>query len=138
MTRDYTNLRIPGPTPCPEEVLKAMTKQMINHRGPDFKAILNRVTNRLKDLFQTNNDLFVMTSSGTGALEASIVNTLSPNDRVLSISIGSFGDRYADIAKAFGAEVIKITAPYGEAIEPNNVKKALEENPNVKATAIPE
>ena len=98
MTNAKVHLRIPGPTPCPEEVLEAMTAQMINHRGPAFKKILERVTDRLKEFFQTENDLYVMTSSGTGAMEASVVNTLSPGDRVLALTIGSFGDRFVQIA----------------------------------------
>jgi len=76
-------LRIPGPTPLPNEILQAMSKQMINHRGPEFGQILNRVTANLKQLFQTKGDVFLLTSSGTGGLEAAIVNTLSPGDKVL-------------------------------------------------------
>jgi len=71
------NLRIPGPTPCPDEVLQAMTKQMINHRGGEFQQILNDVTAKLKQLFQTKGDVFVLTSSGTGGMEAAIVNMLA-------------------------------------------------------------
>jgi len=93
------NLRIPGPTPCPDEVLQAMTKQMINHRGSEFAQILNRVTGSLKTLFQTRNDVFLLTGSGTGGLEAAIVNTLSPGDTVLSVSIGVFGDRFTAMAE---------------------------------------
>ena len=102
------NLRIPGPTPVPEEVLQAMTKQMINHRGPEFGQILNDITDKLKQLFQTENDVFLLTGSGTGGLEASLVNTLSPGDKVLSVSNGVFGDRFATIAQNFGAEVIPL------------------------------
>ena len=82
------NLRIPGPTPLPDEVLRAMSKQMINHRGVEFGQILNEVTAKLKQLFQTKGDIFLLTGSGTSGLEAAIVNTLSPGDKVLSISIG--------------------------------------------------
>ena len=76
------NLRIPGPTPCPEDVLQAMTKQMINHRAGEFGQILDGITDKLKQLFQTKGDVFVLTSSGTGGMEAVIVNTLSPGDKV--------------------------------------------------------
>ena len=109
---------------------------MINHRGPAFKEILERVTDRLKEFFQTENDLYVMTSSGTGAMEASIVNTLSPGDRVLALTIGSFGDRFVQIAEAFGADVVKLTAPYGKAINPDDVDKALADDPSIKAVLI--
>ena len=130
------HLRIPGPTPVPDEVLDAMTAQMINHRGPAFKDILERVTVRLKEFFQTENDLYVMTSSGTGAMEASVVNTLSPGDRVLALTIGSFGQRYVQIAEAFGADVVKLEAPYGKAINPDDVDKHLSEDPAIKAVLI--
>ena len=136
MTDRKVHLRIPGPTPCPEDVLEAMTAQMINHRGPAFKEILERVTARLKEFFQTENDLYVMTSSGTGAMEASVVNTLSPGDRVLALTIGSFGQRYCQIAEAFGADVVKLEAPYGKAIDPNDVDKALSGDPSIKAVLV--
>ncbi len=102
-------LRIPGPTPCPDEVLQAMSKQMINHRGAEFGQMLNRVTENLKQLLQTRNDVFLLTSSGTGGLEAAVVNTLSPGDKVLSVSVGVFGDRFGSLAEQFGADVIPLT-----------------------------
>ena len=83
------NLRIPGPTPCPEDVLKAMGWPMVNHRGPEFCQLLSKVTKDLKKIFQTSNDVFLLTCSGTGGLEAAVVNTLSPGDKVLSISIST-------------------------------------------------
>lgn len=92
------NLRIPGPTPCPEEVLAAGAMQMMNHRGPEFAQILRRVTDGLNWVFGSSTDVLSFTTSGTGGLEVAIVNTLSPGDRVLSVSIGSFGDRLKSIA----------------------------------------
>src|SRR5713101_1987247 len=86
------NLRTPGPTPCPPEVLAASAQQMINHRGPEFAAILGRIEAGLKTVYATTGEVIVLTSAGTGALEAAVVNTLSPGDRVLSVSIGVFGD----------------------------------------------
>ena len=80
-------LRIPGPTPCPDEVLQAMTKQMVNHRGKEFGELLQWTTEQLKGIFQTRNDLLILTSSGTGGLEAAVVNTLSPGDKVLSLQL---------------------------------------------------
>ncbi len=77
------HLRIPGPTPLPKEALQAMTKQMINHRGAEFAQILNGVTAKLKQIFQTKGDVFLLTGSGTGGLEAAIVNTLSTGDNVI-------------------------------------------------------
>ena len=98
-------LRIPGPTPLPNEVLQTLSRQMINHRGPEFGNILNEITANLKQLFQTRNDVFLLTASGTGGVEAAIVNTLSPGDKVLSVANGVFGERFAAIAGGFGAEV---------------------------------
>jgi aspartate aminotransferase-like enzyme len=130
------NLRIPGPTPCPDEVLQAMTKQMINHRGPEFRDILNRVTENLKIFFQTKNDLFLLTGSGTGGMEAAVVNTLSPGDSVLSVSIGVFGDRFATIAEQFGASVTRLSFEWGKAADPDEVSRALRADPKIKAVLV--
>ncbi len=130
------NLRIPGPTPCPQEVLQAMAKQMIDHRGSEFVKIMNRVTDKLKQVFMTKNDLFIMTGSGTGGMEAVIVNTLSPGDKVLVISIGSFGDRFASIAKKFGADVVPMNVEWGKAADPDAIRKALQADPKIKAVLI--
>jgi len=130
------NLRIPGPTPCPTEVLQAMTKQMINHRGVEFIEILNGVTDKLKQLFQTKNDVFLLTSSGTGGLEAAIVNTLSPGDKVLSVSNGVFGERFATIAQTFGAEVIPLRFEWGKAADARAVRRALQNEPETKAVLV--
>ncbi|HEY33276.1 MAG TPA: alanine--glyoxylate aminotransferase family protein [Dehalococcoidia bacterium] len=130
------NLRIPGPTPCPDEVLQAMTKQMINHRGPEFRDILNRVTENLKVFFQTKNDLFLLTGSGTGGMEAAVVNTLSPGDSVLSVSIGVFGDRFASIAEEFGANVTRLKFEWGKAADTDEVRRALQADPKIKAVLV--
>lgn len=130
------NLRIPGPTPCPEAVLKAMSKQMINHRGREFKGMLERTSNRLKAFFQTKNDVFIVPCSGTGGMEAAVVNTLSPGDGVLAVSNGSFGDRFTEIAEAFGTKVQKLQVEWGKAVEPEAVEKALKENPSIKVVLL--
>jgi len=129
-------LRIPGPTPCPAEVLQAMTKQMINHRGEEFAGILNGVTDKLKQLFQTKNDVLLLTGSGTGGLEAAIVNTLSPGDKVLSVSIGVFGERFATIAQRFGAEVIPLRFEWGKAADADAIRQALQAEPGIKAVLV--
>ncbi len=90
------NLRIPGPTPCPPETLDELSKQMINHRGPEFAELQGRIMERLKAFFRTSGEVYVVTSSGTGVMEAAVVNTLSRDDHVLSVSIGEFGERFAD------------------------------------------
>jgi len=129
-------LRVPGPTPCPEEVLQAMGRQMVNHRGPEFAQTLNNVTAKLKQLFQTKNDVFLLSGSGTGGLEAAAVNTMSPGDKVLSVSIGVFGDRFAAISKEFGAEVIPLSFEWGKAADPDAVRKALKSDPAIKTVLV--
>ncbi len=129
-------LRVPGPTPIPDDILQAMSRQMINHRGPEFVEMMRRVTENLKHVFQTQNDVFVLTGSGTGGMEAAIVNTLSPDDRVLSASNGVFGDRFADIAETFGAKVERLKFDWGKAVEPDAVRQALSKNPDVKAVLL--
>ncbi len=129
-------LRIPGPTPCPPEVLKAVGRQMIDHRGKEFKEILLRVTENLKTVFQTKNDLLILTCSGTGGLEAAVVNTFSPGDKVLAVSIGVFGERFADIARTYGTEVIQLDFEYGTAADPDLVRKALNDNKDIKGVLM--
>ena len=130
------NLRIPGPTPVPPRVLEASARPMINHRGREFVSILERVTKRLKEFFLTQNDLFILTTSGTGAMETTVVNTLSPGDRVLVISIGAFGDRFANIAEAYGAEVSRLDYEWGKAADPEDVRRALAADPTIKAVLV--
>ncbi len=130
------HLRIPGPTPCPSDVLQAMSRQMINHRGGEFGPIVNEVTAKLKQLFQTKNDIFLLTSSGTGGLEAAVVNTLSPGDKVLSVANGVFGDRFASIAGQFGAEVIPLRFEWGKAADADAVRQALQNEPKIKAVLV--
>ena len=129
-------LRIPGPTPCPNEVLQAMSRQMINHRGPQFGQMLNDITAKLKQVFQTKSDVFLLTGSGTGGLEAAIVNTLSPGDKVLSVSIGVFGERFGAIAGQFGAEVIPLRFEWGTAADVDAVRQALKAEPKIKAVLV--
>jgi aspartate aminotransferase-like enzyme len=129
-------LRIPGPTPCPPEILQAMAKQMIDHRGAEFVTILNRVTDKLKQVFMTKNDLFILTGSGTGGLEAAVVNTLSPGDKVLAVSIGVFGDRFTSIARIFGADVTPLAFEWGKAADPDVIRQALRAEPRIKAVLV--
>ena len=130
------NLRSPGPTPCPDDVLEAMGRQMIHHRSPAFAEILGRVTSGLMQVFETKNEVYCLSSSGTGALEAMVVNTLSPGDRVLVASIGVFGDRFATVAKTYGADVTKIDFEWGTAADPEAVAQALEKDASYKAVCV--
>ncbi|HZA25092.1 MAG TPA: alanine--glyoxylate aminotransferase family protein [Dehalococcoidia bacterium] len=130
------NLRTPGPTPVPEDIVEAMGEPMINHRGPEFHELIDEVTQQLKQVFMTQNDLYVLTSSGTGALEAAIVNTLSPGDKVLGVSAGAFGDRFCDCSEAFGADVKRIAFEWGEPIDPQVIRQELKKNPEIKAVQV--
>ncbi len=130
------NLRTPGPTPCPQEVLQAMARQMINHLGPEFEKVLYDVISELKQLFQTNNDVLLFTCSGSGGLEAAIVNTLSPKDKVLAVIIGFFGERFAYFAQAHGVDVIPLQFEWGKAADIDEIRKALNNDPEIKAVLV--
>jgi aspartate aminotransferase-like enzyme len=129
-------LRIPGPTPCPPEILEAMGKQMINHRGKAFGDMITRITEKMKQVYQTKNDLYILTGSGTGSMEAAVVNMLSPGDKVLSASNGVFGNRFADIAEGYGADVTRLKFDWGKPIDPDAVRKALKADPKIKAVLL--
>ena len=130
------NLRIPGPTPVPPDILEAVAHPMVNHRGREFGALIQRVSERLKDFFQTNSDVLVLSCSGTGGLEAAVANTLSPGDKVLAVSIGSFGERFAMIAETYGAEVTMLPYEWGQAARPEQVRQALDQEPGIKAVLV--
>src|SRR5215467_4062877 len=130
------NLRIPGPTPVPSEVLKEMARPMINHRGPEFAAILQRVTARLQYFFQTTSPVLTYPSSGTGGQEAAVANLFSPGEHVVAISIGSFGDRLATIAERFGLNVTRIEFPWGAAADPDVVETRLKTLAPYKAVLV--
>ena len=125
MDRFEPNLRIPGPTALPPSVREAGARQMINHRGPEFAAMLDRILGGMKPFFGTTSDVAMITTAGSGGLEAAIVNTLSPGDRVLGVSIGSFGDRFAKIAGIYGADVTKLDAEWGYAAAADEVRERL-------------
>jgi len=118
-------LRVPGPTYLPDPVREAGSRQMINHRGPEFARLLERCTGGLQAAFRTTSEIVILTASGTGGLEAAVVNHLSPGDPVLAISIGAFGDRFARIAETYGADVTRLSVEWGRAAEPEAVGEAL-------------
>ncbi len=109
---------------------------MINHRGPEFAGILERSTSRLKYFFQTKSDVYILTCAGTGAMESAVVNTLSPGDKVLAVSIGVFGDRFAQIAQAYGAVPTTLKFEMGTDADPEKVVEALRQDPELKAVLI--
>jgi aspartate aminotransferase-like enzyme len=130
------NLRIPGPTALPPSVRVAGGRQMINHRGPEFAAMLERILTGMKPYFGTSSDVAILTAAGSGGLEAAIVNVLSPGDRVLGVSIGSFGDRFAKIAGIFGADVTKVDAEWGYAAVAEEIRERLRAMPDARAVLL--
>ncbi|MFA7659476.1 MAG: alanine--glyoxylate aminotransferase family protein [Candidatus Gastranaerophilaceae bacterium] len=123
--QDKMFLMIPGPTPVPESVLLAMAKHPIGHRSSEFSEILKEVYAGLKWLFQTKNEVFIYTASGTGAMEAALSNLVNQGDKVLSLVMGNFGARWAKIAQSRGAVVEKLEAELGDVIKPEDLKSKL-------------
>jgi aspartate aminotransferase-like enzyme len=117
----------PGPTPVPPEVWRAMSGPMLHHRGPDFQAILARVLERLPGVFRTTGQVLLFASSGTGAMEAAVANLGSPGDRVLVVSSGYFGERWAAIAGAYGLDVVHLRYAWGETPSPDDIASRLAE-----------
>jgi len=131
MTRKL-RLMIPGPTPVPPEVSEAMARPMIGHRSKDFAAVIERLTGKLQQVLQTKNEVFILTSSGTGGLEAAVANTVNPGDRVLALVGGKFGERFRDLARIYGAEVIELAFEWGRAYDLEQVRERLAADPEIK------
>jgi serine---pyruvate transaminase len=117
----------PGPTPVPPEVLAAAAAPPIHHRGPDFKELLARTLERLKQVCRTEHDVVLFTASGTGAFESAVVNLLSPGERVLAVSAGEFGERWAKLAGAYGCDVETLAYEWGETPRPDDLERRLAE-----------
>ncbi|MBV9355468.1 MAG: alanine--glyoxylate aminotransferase family protein [Chloroflexi bacterium] len=130
------NLRTPGPTPLPAEVKAALARDVVNHRGPEFAEVLRECVSGLQWAFDTHDEVLVLTASGTGGLESVVVNTLSPGTRVLVTSIGYFGDRFATIARAFGANVEQLSFPWGQAVDPARVAALLRADPALETVFV--
>jgi aspartate aminotransferase-like enzyme len=123
-------LRIPGPTPLPDRVIRAMSRPMIDHRGPEFAAMHREISAGVREVFGTTEaDLLIISSSGTGSMESAVANLVSPGDQVVVCTCGVFGDRFADINAAYGAEVIKLAVDWGQPIEPQGLADVLAANP---------
>lgn len=131
MRKNY--LLTPGPTPLPPEVCAAMARPIIHHRTPQFQVILKEASLGLKYVFQTKNDVFILASSGTGAMEAAVTNLLSPADTALTIQGGKFGERWTEICKAYGINAEIIDVDWGKAVDPQEIGKKLKANPKIKA-----
>jgi len=126
-------LLTPGPTPIPPEVAQKESLPILHHRTSEFGEIFNEVIEGLKYVFQTKEDCFLLSSSGTGAMESAVANLISPGDDVLVASCGNFGDRWEKICKIYKANVTKIDAEWGTAVNPQEIKDKLEKNRNIKA-----
>src|SRR5579875_4098032 len=129
-----TRLFTPGPTPLLPAAQFAMAAADIHHRTPEFRALYQRVLAQLKEFVGTKSDVIILSSSGTGAMEASVSNLTSPGDRVLVLSAGKFGERWEALAKAFGCQPDVVTAEYGQTFRLDEVKKAL--RPETKAVFV--
>jgi len=127
---------IPGPTPVPERVLDALGRHPIGHRSKDFQSIVKSTTENLQWLHQTKNEVLTITGSGTAAMEAGIINTLSKGDKVICGENGKFGQRWVKVAEEFGLEVIKINAEWGEPLDPESFKKVLDNDVNKEIKAV--
>lgn len=123
----------PGPTPLPEDVLSIASEPIIHHRTPEFSKIFMEVTEGLKYVFDTKEDVFIFTSSGTGAMEGSVVNLLSPGDRVITINAGKFGERWGNICKAYGIAYKEIILEWGADYAKEQLEAELKANPETKA-----
>jgi aspartate aminotransferase-like enzyme len=132
MMQDKQYLMIPGPTPVPPAVISAISMPVIGHRTESFAQMHEQIVKKVQKVFQTRNDIFILTNTGTGALETAIANTVSPGDKVLSLITGNFGERFANIAKAYGGDVIEVNFGYGSDVDLKSVEEKLGENPDVK------
>jgi aspartate aminotransferase-like enzyme len=131
-----TYLLTPGPTPLPQEVREAMARQIIHHRTSQFQNVLKECSQGLKEVFQTKNDIFMLTSSGTGAMEAAVVNLLSPNDSAICVQAGKFGERWTELCKAFCIKQEVIDVKWGYAVNPKLIEDKLKANSNIKAVFV--
>ncbi|MDD5617831.1 MAG: alanine--glyoxylate aminotransferase family protein [Candidatus Omnitrophica bacterium] len=131
MRKNY--LLTPGPTPLPPYVREAMAKEIIHHRTPQFQNILKETEEGLKYVFQTKNNVYILASSGTGAMESAVANTVCAGDKVVVIEGGKFGERWTELCKVFGANVELVKVEWGKAVDPKLIKSILEKDNSIKA-----
>jgi aspartate aminotransferase-like enzyme len=126
----------PGPTPVPPEVLLAGAEPIVHHRAPRFVEIFNECVEGLKYVYQTSNDVLIFAASGTGAMEAAVVNVVNPGDKVIVASVGNFGERWVKLTKKWGADVVVLDFEWGTKADPSAVATALADNPDAKAVFV--
>jgi aspartate aminotransferase-like enzyme len=136
MVREKEILRTPGPTPVPGRVQAAMNQPMIGHRSKEFAELFRNTAERLKPIFGTKQEVYIVTGSGTSVLEAAAVNTVSPGEEVVVVVAGAFGDRFAAICERYGAVTHRLDVPWGAACNPQDLAELLQQHPNVKAVFV--
>ena len=129
-------LLTPGPTPVPPEVLAALAEPVIHHRARDYREIYERSLARLGEVYRTRNDVLMFTTSGTGAFESAVANLTSPGDRQLVLSAGNFGERWAGLATAFGADLVHVRLDWGESPEPDELRSALAQAGDIRVVYL--
>ncbi len=134
MIKQY--LLSPGPTPIPNEVALAMSETMIHHRTPQFNKVFEEARQGLKKLFATKNDVLMLASSGTGAMEASLANLFSPGDKVLVVNGGKFGERWLNISNAYGLNPIDLKVEWGKAVRVEEIEKQLKAHPDLQGVMV--
>jgi len=130
---EQQHLRIPGPTPVPPRVMRAAARPVVNHRGAAFRELYKQVTAELKNVFQTQGEVMIITGSGTAAMEAAVVNLVSPGEKVLVLVGGKFGERWGEIARAYGAQVIEWRYDWRQGAEPEELARRLAADPDIVA-----
>jgi aspartate aminotransferase-like enzyme len=126
----------PGPTPVPPEVLAVTAEPMIHHRGPDFRRTYERCLARLQEVFRTEHDVLLLTASGTGAFESAVANLVDPGERHLVVSAGNFGERWAEMVGAYGADLVHLRLPWGASPSPDDLRDELKRAGRVKAVYL--
>ncbi len=126
----------PGPTPVPPEVLAALAEPVVHHRGPDYRTLFGECLDRLRAVYRTAGDVLLFTSSGTGAMESAVANLCSPGDRVVVVSAGAFGERWRNLAIAYGVDVQAVEYEWGETPRPEDLRAKLDEVGGAKAVFL--
>ena len=133
---DNILLMLPGPTTVDPRVLAAMSKAVVNHRGAKYGEILTETTELMSKVFQTPNKSYLLTGSGTAAMEAAIANTVAPGEKMLNIVGGKFGERFMKIAKTHGIDAQELAVEWGTAVSPKQIEEILDANEDIKAISI--
>jgi aspartate aminotransferase-like enzyme len=133
-------MQIPGPTNIPDRILRSLSQPIINHRGPEFEALVTECVNGLKNIYRTNNDVLLFPSSGSGVLESAIVNLFSPGDTIVAASLGVFSERMAAIAENYGLKVMRVSKEWGQSVKPEEIREILvnDINREIKGVCLPQ